>query len=72
MHQVRKKSETYVFVLGNDVLEELGVDFCVVPALLEADAIYLARLHLWGRVRRIHLFKSWLEGFSFVIERTYL
>jgi hypothetical protein len=51
-----KEKRAYVFVLGDDVFKELAVDFDVVPALLEADSIYLARLHLRGHVGRIHLF----------------
>lgn len=56
----RKSGEgrTYVFVLGDEIFKELRIDFNVVPALLEAHAIDLARFYLRGRVRRIHLFRK--------------
>jgi hypothetical protein len=41
-----KSVRTYLFVLGDEVFEELGVDFDVVSALLEADAVDLARLDI--------------------------
>ena len=50
------EEKTYVFVLGDEVFKELGIDFNVVPALLEAHAIDLAGFYLRGHVRRIHLF----------------
>ena len=48
--------KTNLFVFGDDVGEERRVDLSVVSALLQADAVYLARFDFRRRVSGIHLF----------------
>ena len=45
----------YLFVLGDDVGEQVRIDLSVVAALLERDAVYLAGLNVGGLVCGVDL-----------------
>lgn len=46
---------TYLLILRDDVLEQLGVDLGIVALLLHMDAVHLASLDLGRLVVRVHL-----------------
>jgi hypothetical protein len=49
------EGRTYLRALGNDVVEEGGVDLCVVPALLEMHTVHLLGLDLAWDVSWVNL-----------------
>lgn len=49
------EGRTYLRALGNDVVEEGGIDLCVVPALLEMHTVHLLGLDLAWDVSWVNL-----------------